>query len=77
VANSVLKLLREHQGAGSTYHPLCSLLDLSGEADATVSDKINIHKSIAKYCEAELKSVEIKSNDLDGIKMSFNIGGSQ
>ena len=76
MANSVLKMLREHSGKPH-YHPLCSLLDLADEADATIPDQINIHKSIAKYCEAEHKAIEITGGDnVQPITMSINIDGT-
>ena len=70
-ANSVLKMLREHNG-NQNYHPLCSLLDLADEIDATIPDKINIHKSIAKYIEAENKAIEFTGiGTADPIKLSI------
>ena len=75
-ANSVLKMLREHAG-NDHYHPLCSLLDLAGDEDASVPDRINIHKSIAKYTEQELRSVEVRGATSEPIRMSINIDGEQ
>jgi len=73
-ANSVLKMLREHKGS-ATYHPLCSLLDLAEEVDCTIGEQINIHKSIAKYVEAENKAIEFTGKVNTGVDFSFNISG--
>ena len=72
MANEVLKMLREHSG-NNTYHPLCALLDLADEPDATVGEKINIHKSIAKYTEAELKAIEHSGKVQSGVDFRFDI----
>ena len=74
--NRVLSMLRKHSGSAA-YHPLCSLYDLADEVDATIPDKINIHKSIAKYCEAENKSIElVGAENMTPISMSINIDGN-
>lgn len=69
---SVIDLLRKHKG-DENYHPLCSLLDLADDVTASVGDKINIHKSIAKYCEAERKAIEIDSTRDEPINLRFLI----
>lgn len=61
--NRVLKMLREHK-KDDTYHPLCSLLDLSDEDDATITERINIHKTIATYVEAQNKQIEFTGAEL-------------
>lgn len=71
--NQVLKMLREHSG-NVGYHPLCSLLDLVDEQDCTIGEKINIHKSIAKYVEAEHKAVEFTGKVSTGVDLRFDIG---
>lgn len=53
----ILKMLRE-SGGDPSYHPLCALLSLTNDQMASVQDKINIHKTIAKYVEPELRQVE-------------------
>ena len=73
MASPVLTLLREHTG-DEKYHPLCSLLDLASESDATIPDQINIHKTIAKYCEAERKSIEMDLIGDEPINFRFLIG---
>lgn len=73
MASAVLTLLRENSG-DSTYHPLCSLLSLADEFDATITDKINIHKAIARYVEAERKSIEIENTSDEPINFTFQIG---
>ena len=71
--STVLKMLRDHSG-NPGYHPLTSLLDLTGEADCTIGEQINIHKSIAKYCEAENKAIEFTGKVSSGVDFNFNVG---
>lgn len=61
--NRVLSMLRAHR-KDESYHPLCALLDLSDEMDTTISEKINIHKSIASYVEAQNKQIEFTGVEL-------------
>lgn len=61
--NRVLSMLREHR-KDEKYHPLCALLDLTDEMDATISEKINIHKSIATYTEAQNKQIEFTGAEI-------------
>jgi len=72
--NAVLKMLREHGVGNQTYHPLTALLDLSIEEDATIGEQIMIHKSIAKYVEAENKAIEFTGKVTSGVDFNFNIG---
>jgi len=71
--NSVLKMLRDHNG-NANYHPLTSLLDLVDEVDCTIGEKITIHKSIAKYTEAEMKAIEFTGKVNSGVDFNFNVG---
>jgi hypothetical protein len=57
MAPRILQMLRDHTG-DAAYHPLCALLSLAQNETALVSDRINIHKTIAKYVEPELKQIE-------------------
>ena len=61
--NRVLSMLRSHR-KDNKYHPLCSLLDLTDEMDATISEKINIHKAIATYVEAQNKQIEFTGAEI-------------
>jgi len=72
-SNSVLKMLRDHTG-NPAYHPLTALVDLVDEQDCTIGEKITIHKSIAKYTEAEMKAIEFTGKVNSGVDFSFNIG---
>ena len=72
MAANVLDMLRESSG-DTTYHPLSSLLKLAGEADATIPDQINIHRAIAKYVEAERKSIDVKNAYAEPINFSFKL----
>lgn len=72
--NRVLAMLREHKG-DDKFHPLCSMLDLIKEQDATITEKINIYKSIASYTEAQNKQIEYTGAEL--IKpVTFNLNMS-
>lgn len=44
------------------YHPLLSIARLAHHVDADLRLQFECHKTIAKYVEAELKSVEVKSD---------------
>jgi len=69
---SVLKMLREHS-KNSNYHPLSALLDLTQEADATIGDQITVHKTIAKYVEAENKAIEFSGKVTSGVQFNFDM----
>lgn len=60
--NEVLDLLRQ---GSKGYHPLVSLLNLSEDIDASVTEKINCHKEIARYVLPQLKATETKL-DING-----------
>ena len=75
-SQTVLAMLRKHNG-NQLYHPLCSLLDLAGERDATISEQIMIHKSISKYVEAENKAVEFTGKVTAGIEFNFNMADEE
>ena len=72
--NTVLKMLRDHGTGNAGYHPLTSLLDLVDEEDCTIGEQITIHKSIAKYCEAENKAIEFSGKINSGVDFNFNVG---
>jgi len=75
--NRVLTMLREDENY-ATYHPLKALLNLAEHMDATIPDQIAIHKTIAKYCEAENKQIELISSDgADSIGLRFVIDAPQ
>ncbi len=57
--SNVLKMLQE---VHPEYHPLKELATIGLDKSTSVSDKIICHKTIVKYCEPELKSMEIKAN---------------
>jgi hypothetical protein len=56
--DQILDLIRErHPG----YHPLLSLADIAHEEEASLKLRADCHTTIAKYCEQQLKSVEVKA----------------
>ena len=44
------------------YHPLLSIARIAHHADADLKLQFECHKTIAKYLEPELKSVEVKGD---------------
>jgi hypothetical protein len=44
------------------YHPLLSIARLAHHEDADLRLQFECHKTIAKYIESELKSVEVKGD---------------
>lgn len=44
------------------YHPLLSIARIAHHQDADLRLQFECHKTIAKYIESELKSVEVKSD---------------
>jgi hypothetical protein len=55
--SAVLKMLQAKNGE---YHPLIELMNIGMDDKTDVRLKVDCHKTIAKYCEAELRSVEVK-----------------
>lgn len=45
------------------YHPLVSIARIAHHQDADLRLQFECHKTIAKYIEPELKSVEVKSEE--------------
>jgi hypothetical protein len=44
------------------YHPLLSIARIAHHKDADLRLQFECHKTIAKYVEAELKSVEVRTD---------------
>ena len=42
------------------YHPVLSMVDIAHNTEASLELQFNCHKTVAKYIEPELKSVEVK-----------------
>lgn len=63
-------LQKEEKG----YHPLVSILKIS-QASEDHNTQLNCHKTIAKYVEAERKSIDIKTEDgAELIHLNIDIG---
>lgn len=72
MANRILDMLQKEK---ADYHPLISILRISDNEDADLRLKYDCHKSIAKYVEAERKSIDIKSDIGDALStLSISIG---
>lgn len=55
----ILKMLQtKHPG----YHPLMELANIALDIETDVRTKVDCHKTIVKYCEAELRSVEVQAD---------------
>lgn len=57
--NKVLSLIRSHY---PQYHPLVSIAHIAHSCDGDQRLELECHKTIAKYVEQELKSVEHKGH---------------
>ena len=57
--NKVLDLIRESY---PNYHPLVSIAHIAHDAEGDKRLELECHKTIAKYVESELKSVEVKGH---------------
>ena len=56
---TILNMLQEkHPG----YHPLISLAEIALNDDTPIKTQVDCHKTIVKYVESELKSVEVKAD---------------
>lgn len=56
----ILEMLQEVE---PDYHPLVSILSISNEDESDGRLRLDCHRAIAKYVEAEQKSIEVKSAD--------------
>lgn len=58
------------------YHPLVSIHRIAGRAGPDLRLELDCHRTIAKYVEAERKSVDIKTEDgAELIHLSINVDG--
>lgn len=55
-------LLMEVRKRYPNYHPVIAMVDIAHHADASLDLQFNCHKTIAKYIEPELKSIEVKGD---------------
>lgn len=68
----ILDLLQEEE---PNYHPLISILRISKDGEADLRLQLDCHRSIAKYVEAERKSIDIKSDNGDTLMaLNINVG---
>jgi len=56
----ILDMLQEVEEG---YHPLVAILNIAREEESDGRLRLDCHRSIAKYIEAEQKSIEVKSAD--------------
>lgn len=67
----ILKMLQEEK---KDYHPLVSILKIAHKSDADLRLQYDCHKTIAKYVEAERRSVDIKTDDgSELISLNINV----
>jgi hypothetical protein len=55
-------LLGMLQSEYPNYHPLVSIARIAHHQDADLKTQLECHKTIAKYVEPELKSIEVKGD---------------
>jgi len=70
----LLDMLQERKAG---YHPMVSILDLTDECqEDDYRLKLDCHKTLLKYVEAERRSIELKSEDgSELIKLVINVDG--
>lgn len=73
--NRLLDMLQERRPG---YHPMTSILDITFDCPADdYRLKLDCHKTLLKYVEAERRSVELKNDDgSDLVKLVINIDGN-
>lgn len=53
-------LLAEIRRKYPNYHPIMAMVDIAHDTNASLELQFNCHKTVAKYIEPELKSIEVK-----------------
>jgi len=66
------RVLSMLQGIEPDYHPLISILKISADPGADLRLRFDCHRTIARYVEPELRTIEIKPKD-DGNLFSMKI----
>lgn len=66
----LLDLIRREYPA---YHPLLSIARIAHHIDADLKLQFECHKTIAKYIEPELKSIEVKGNLETGTRVTVSL----
>lgn len=61
-ANKGAMLLAEIRRRYPNYHPILAIVDISMHEGASLDLQFNCHKTVAKYIEPELKSIEVKGD---------------
>lgn len=54
------QLLAEIRRRYPNYHPILAIVDIAHQEEASLELQYNCHKTVAKYIEPELKSIEVK-----------------
>ncbi len=55
-------LLAEIRKRYPNYHPILAIVDIAHNEDADLELQFACHKTVAKYIEPELKSIEVKGD---------------
>jgi hypothetical protein len=55
-------LLAEIRNKYPNYHPILAIVDIAHSEEASLDLQFNCHKTVAKYIEPELKSIEVKGD---------------
>lgn len=66
-------LLAEIRRKYPNYHPIMAMVDIAHDKDASLELQFNCHKTVAKYIEPELKSIEVKGEirNVQQVKVSL------
>ena len=67
---ALLSLIHSHYPG---YHPLVAIAHIAHNEDAELRLQYDCHKTIAKYIEPELKSLEVKSEITDARRVSVSL----
>lgn len=55
------------------YHPIVAIVDIAHNPEASLELQYNCHKTVAKYIEPELKSIEVKGDFVDRKTVSVSL----
>ena len=55
-------LLAEIRRKYPNYHPVLAIVDIAHDEKSSLELQFNCHKTVAKYIEPELKSIEVKGD---------------
>lgn len=70
------RILEMLQANEPNYHPLVAIHKIALRAGDDLRLELDCHKEIAKYVEAQRKTIDVKSEDgAELVHLSINVGG--